>query len=124
MSTADGSVADASALNTGDNHLMGVGGSKTDTNFTEPRGLASSSAQAVGSSAIDDLTEVFRLSSIEGDNRFSVSVNGINGIVEVPSGFYVGSSSRSFGKKNQPDHGPYKWRNSWWCDSAIFQFVK
>ena len=92
LSTADGSVADASALNTGDNHLMGVGGSKTDTNFTEPRGLASSSAQAVGSSAIDDLTEVFRLSSIEGDNRFNVSVNGINGIVEVPSGFYVGST--------------------------------
>ncbi len=92
LSTADGSVTDASALNTGDNHLMGVGGSKTDTNFTEPRGLASSSAQAVGSSAIDDLTEVFRLSSIEGDNRFNVSVNGINGIVEVPSGFYVGST--------------------------------
>ena len=92
LSTADGSVTDASALNTGDNHLMGVGGSKTDTNFTEPRGLASSSAQAIGSSAIDDLTEVFRLSSIEGDNRFNVSVNGINGIVEVPSGFYVGST--------------------------------
>ena len=92
LSTADGSVTDATALNTGDNHLMGVGGSKTDTNFTAPRGLASSSAQAVGSSAIDDLTEVFRLSSIEGDNRFNVSVNGINGIVEVPSGFYVGST--------------------------------
>ena len=92
LSTADGSVTDATALDTGDNHLMGVGGSKTDTNFTEPRGLASSSAQAVGSSAIDDLTEVFRLSSIEGDNRFNVSVNGINGIVEVPSGFYVGST--------------------------------
>ena len=33
LSTADGSVADSSALNTGDNHLMGVGGSKTDTKF-------------------------------------------------------------------------------------------
>ena len=92
LSTADGSVTDSSALNTGDNHLMGVGGSKTDTNFTDPRGLASSSAQAIGSNAIDDLTEVFRLSSIEGDNRFNVSVNGINGVVEVPSGFYVGST--------------------------------
>ena len=54
--------------------------------------MASSSAQAIGSNAIDDLTEVFRLSSIEGDNRFNVSVNGINGVVEVPSGFYVGST--------------------------------
>ena len=92
LSTADGSVADATSLNTGDNHLMGVGGSKADTNFTEPRGLASSAAQAIGASANDDLTEVFRLSSIEGDNRFNVSVNGINGVVEVPSGFYVGST--------------------------------
>ena len=65
---------------------------KLTQSFTEPRGLASSSAQAIGSSAIDDLTEVFRLSSIEGDNRFNVSVNGINGVVEVPSGFYVGST--------------------------------
>ncbi len=92
LSTADGSVADSTSLNTGDNHLMGVGGSKADTNFTEPRGLASSAAQAIGASANDDLTEVFRLSSIEGDNRFNVSVNGINGVVEVPSGFYVGST--------------------------------
>ena len=92
LSTADGSVTDATSLNTGDNHLMGVGGSKQDTNFTEPRGLASTAAQAIGASANDDLTEVFRLSSIEGDNRFNVSVNGINGVVEVPSGFYVGST--------------------------------
>ena len=44
---------------------MGVGGSKADTNFTAA-GLASSTAQAIGASANDDLTEVFRLSSIEG----------------------------------------------------------
>ena len=92
LSTADGSVTDTTTLRTGDNHLMGVGGSKADTNFTNPRGLASSAAQAIGASANDDLTEVFRLSSIEGDNRFNVSVNGINGVVEVPSGFYVGST--------------------------------
>ena len=92
LSTANGSVSDATSLDTGDNHLMGVGGSKQDTTFTEPRGLASSAAQAIGASANDDLTEVFRLSSIEGDNRFNVSVNGINGVVEVPSGFYVGST--------------------------------
>ena len=47
---------------------------------------------ATGKAANDDLTDVFRLSSAEGDNRFNVSVNGINGVVEVPSGFYVGST--------------------------------
>ena len=71
---------------------MGVGGTKADTNFTPPKGLAASAASAVGASANDDLTEVFRLSSVDGDNRFNVSVNGINGVVEVPSGFYVGST--------------------------------
>ena len=92
LSTANGSVTDTTALNTGDNHLMGVGGIKADTNFTAAKGLASSAAQAVGGIANDDLTEVFRLSSVDGDNRFNVSVNGINGVVEVPSGFYVGST--------------------------------
>ena len=92
LSTADGSVTDTTALDTGDNHLMGVGGTKADTNFTAAKGLASSAAQAVGGIANDDLTEVFRLSSVDGDNRFNVSVNGINGVVEVPSGFYVGST--------------------------------
>ena len=92
LSAADGSVTDSTALNTGDNHLMGVGGTKTDTTFFDPKGLAASPAQAIGGTANDDLTEVFRLSSVEGDNRFNVSVNGINGVVEVPSGFYVGST--------------------------------
>ena len=92
LSTADGSVTDTTTLDTGDNHLMGVGGSKADTNFTAAKGLAASAASAVGASANDDLTEVFRLSSVDGDNRFNVSVNGINGVVEVPSGFYVGST--------------------------------
>ena len=92
LSTTDGSVTDTTALDTGDNHLMGVGGTKADTNFTAAKGLASSAAQAVGGIANDDLTEVFRLSSVDGDNRFNVSVNGINGVVEVPSGFYVGST--------------------------------
>ena len=60
LSTADGSVTDSTALNTGDNHLMGVGRTKADTNFTAAKGLASS-AQAIGGIANDDLTEVFRL---------------------------------------------------------------
>ena len=92
LSTDDGSVSDTNDHFSGDNHLMAVGASKADAVFTAGRGLASSPAVAVGRAANDDLTDVFRLSSAEGDNRFNVSVNGINGVVEVPSGFYVGST--------------------------------
>ena len=46
----------------------------------------------VGAAAKEKLTEVFRLSSIGGENIFNVSINGINGIIEVPTGFYVGST--------------------------------
>ena len=35
---------------------------------------------------------MFRLSSTDGENIFNVSVNGINGVIEVPSGFYVGTT--------------------------------
>ena len=92
LSTEDGSVSDTNDHFSGDNHLMAVGVSKADAVFTAGRGLASTPAVAVGRAANDDLTDVFRLSSAEGDNRFNVSVNGINGVVEVPSGFYVGST--------------------------------
>ena len=92
LSTDDGSVSDTNDHFSGDNHLMAVGASKADAVFTAGRGLASTPAVAVGRAANDDLTDVFRLSSAEGDNRFNVSVNGINGVVEVPSGFYVGST--------------------------------
>ena len=92
LSADDGSVSDTNDHFSGDNHLMAVGISKSDAVFTAGRGLAASPAVATGKAANDDLTDVFRLSSAEGDNRFNVSVNGINGVVEVPSGFYVGSS--------------------------------
>ncbi len=92
LSADDGSVSDTNDHFSGDNHLMAVGISKSDAVFTAGRGLAASPAVATGKAANDDLTDVFRLSTAEGDNRFNVSVNGINGVVEVPSGFYVGST--------------------------------
>jgi len=92
LSTVDGSVVTGSLAFSGDNHLMGVGASKTDAVTTAGKGLASTAAVATGAAAIDDLSEVFNLTSTSGDNIFNVSVNGINGVVEVPSGFYVGST--------------------------------
>ncbi len=92
LSTVDGSVIDTTDYFSGDNHLLAVGDSKTDITIDPPRGLASSPAVATGATAREDLTEVFRLSSTDGENVFNVSVNGINGVIEVPSGFYVGTT--------------------------------
>ena len=92
LSTSDGSVVDTTDHFGGNNDLMGVGITKSDAVFTSGRGIAASPAQVVGAAAKEKLTEVFRLSSIGGENTFNVSVNGINGVIEVPPGFYVGST--------------------------------
>lgn len=98
ISTTDGSVINSTvdlnsrSLGLGDNLLMGVGTTKTDAIFEAGRGLASEPAIAVGAPAKEALTEVFRLSAQNGENIFNVSVNGINGIIEIPTGNYVGST--------------------------------
>ena len=75
----------------GDNLLMGIG-STADTVFTNGTGLRSEPAISVGATAREDLTEVFRLGTDNNENIFNVSVNGINGLIEIPSQFYVGST--------------------------------
>ena len=92
LSTTDGSVIDAADHFSGDNHLMSVGASKTDAIATAGRGLASSAAVSVGDAANEDLTSVFRMTNTNGENTFNVSVNGISGVIEIPTGFYVGST--------------------------------
>ena len=76
----------------GDNGLFGFGNNRTDYSFEAGRGLASEAAVATGRAAQSDLTEVFRLTSINGENTFNVSVNGISGIIEIPPGNYVGTT--------------------------------
>ena len=92
ISTTDGSVIDSTDYFKGDNHLMGVGLTKSDAVFTAGAGLAASPALATGAVAKEDLTQVFRLSSTLNETTFNVSVNGVNGVIEIPSGFYVGST--------------------------------
>ena len=92
ISTTDGSVIDKTEFYKGDNHLMGIGNSKNDAIKVEAKGLAASPAKATGAAAREDLTQVFRLTSTLGETTFNVSVNGVNGIIEIPSGFYVGST--------------------------------
>lgn len=76
----------------GDNSLFGFGSNRTDYNFEAGRGLASEPAVATGRAAQSDLTEVFRLTSNNGENVFNVSINGIAGIIEIPPGNYVGTT--------------------------------
>ena len=98
ISATDGSVVNATFdtatryMGVGDNGLMGVGASKNDTIFETARGLASEPASATGAPATEPLNEIFNLSSAGNANVFNVSVNGISGIIEVPSGNYVGST--------------------------------
>ena len=92
LSQVDGSIIDASAHFSGDNHLMAVGTSKNDAIAEAGRGLASTPAVSVGDAANEDLTSVFRLNNAGGENIFNVSVNGISGVIELPTGFYVGST--------------------------------
>lgn len=79
-------------IGNGSNTLMGFDANSNDYLYTGGTGLASDAAVAVGRAAQSDLTEVFRLNSTNGDNVFNVSVNGINGIIEIPAGNYVGTT--------------------------------
>ena len=92
LSEVDGSIIDATDHFSGDNHLMAVGSSKTDAIATAGTGLASTAAVSIGDAANEDLTSVFRMSNTNGENIFNVSVNGISGVIEIPTGFYVGST--------------------------------
>ncbi len=98
ISDTDGTVVNSSfdlsqrTIGAGDNQLMGVGSTKTDIIFSTARGLASLPAIATSTTAQENLSEVFTLSSQIGENIFNVSVNGISGIITVPGGSYVGST--------------------------------
>ena len=83
---------DNQIIGSGSNVLMGFDSNSTDYLYTGGTGLASDAAVAVGRAAQSDLTEVFRLNSTNGENVFNVSVNGINGIIEIPAGNYVGTT--------------------------------
>jgi len=92
LSTTDGSVTDSTDFFSGDNNLMGIGVTKTNAITTDAKGLAALPAQAVGASATEDLTQVFRLTNQSNENIFNVSVNGVAGVIEIPQGFYVGTT--------------------------------
>ena len=98
ISATDGSVINnvvalaSRSLGQGENALMGVGLTKTDAIFSAGTGLQALPAVSTGATAKEPLTQVFRLTNVGNENIFNVSVNGINGIIEIPTGNYVGST--------------------------------
>ncbi|WP_292287487.1 flagellar hook-basal body complex protein [Marivita sp.] len=79
-------------LASGENDLMGVGSSKS-VSFAEGTGLQSLPARAVGAPATDPLNSnpVF-LNPANKETTFNVSVDGINAVIDIPGGNYIGSS--------------------------------
>ncbi len=92
LSTVDGSIIADDQYFSGDNDLLGVGSGKNDTLFTAGRGLAAQPGVAPGRTAQENLNDLFRINAATGENIFNVSINGISGVIEVPSGYYVGST--------------------------------
>ena len=91
--TADGSIDLASrVLSTGGNNVMGVG-LGMNVGFIAGTGLKSQAAEAVGAPANDPLnSEPIFLNSANNETTFNVSVNGVNAVIEVPGGNYIGST--------------------------------
>lgn len=91
--TGDGTIDLASrVLARGDNNVMGVGRGK-NVGFVEGTGLESQPARAVGAPAKDPLnSEPIFLNPANKETTFNVSVNGVNAIIEIPGGNYIGST--------------------------------
>ena len=85
---------DNTIIGNGDNQLMGVGTTKTDIIFNAGwSGIAACDCDRCNRQGAP--VNVFRLSAQTGENIFNISVNGVNGIIEVPAGSYVGQPRRS-----------------------------
>jgi flagellar hook protein FlgE len=91
--TGDGTIDLASrVLAGGGNNVMGVGFGK-NVGFVAGTGLKSKAAQAVGAPANDPLnSEPIFLNPANNETIFNVSVNGVNAVINVPGGNYIGST--------------------------------
>jgi flagellar hook protein FlgE len=91
--TGDGKIDLASrVLASGGNNVMGVGFGM-NVGFVAGTGLKSQAAQAVGAPANDPLnSEPIFLNSANNETTFNVSVNGVNAVIEIPGGNYIGST--------------------------------
>ena len=77
----------------GDNLLMGIGAT-ADTVFTNGTGLVLGCYFRRLFYCKRRLDRSFRLGTDNNENIFNVSVNGINGLIEIPSQFYAAPHRR------------------------------
>ena len=91
--TGDGTIDLASrVLASGGNNVMGVG-SGMNVGFAAGTGLKSQAAQALGAPANDPLnSEPIFLNAANNETTFNVSVNGVNAVIDIPGGNYIGST--------------------------------
>ena len=91
--TGDGTIDLASrVLTLGNSQLMGVG-ADSNVSFTEGIGLKSEPAKAIGGPAKDPLnSQPIFLNAANLETTFNVSVNGVNAIIEIPGGNYIGTT--------------------------------
>ena len=76
----------------GNSHVMGVGFGR-NVSFREGTGLKSEPAMAVGGPAKDPLnSQPIFLNAANRETTFNVSVNGVNAIIEIPGGNYIGTT--------------------------------
>ena len=109
--TGDGTIDLASrVLALGNSHVMGVGTGK-NVGFVAGTGLKSQPARAIGAPANDPLnSEPVFLNPANFETTFNVSVNGVNAVIQIPGGNYIGSTlaevlEKRINQMRDPDTG-------------------
>jgi flagellar hook-basal body protein len=88
-STITVGVPSGTASSGGTSHLLGIGTTyNTEIDTAAGTGLSSTSGTAMGSKAGVDITGTFSVTS--NDNTISVTIDGVDGTVVVPSNAYTG----------------------------------
>lgn len=74
------------------NDVMGVGVER-NVEFREATGLRSEPARAIGGPAKDSLnSQPIFLNAANRETTFNISVNGVNSVIDLPSGNYIGTT--------------------------------
>ena len=85
-------LASRSLSERGFNDVMGVGFER-NVEFRDATGLRSEPARAIGGPAKDPLNnQPIFLNAANRETTFNVSVNGVNGVIDLPSGNYIGTT--------------------------------
>ena len=89
--TTDTADYTANKIGRGSNQIMGFPREGVE-GYTEPSGLVSTPAIAVGYEALMDMTKAFTVTSQAGENIFNVVVGGVSASITIPEGNYKGDT--------------------------------